>query len=112
MSGGCIRTGGTVGGTPGTAATGTGPGGGSASGSADRSSVGGGGTTRASPEELAVEGGRVGGPLSFLFFERGRAESNRRIEVLQTSALPLGYGAGRNVNSQLTTGSADRKSTR
>src|SRR6267143_4024657 len=26
--------------------------------------------------------------------ERRRSESNRRIEVLQTSALPLGYGAG------------------
>ena len=25
--------------------------------------------------------------------ERRRADSNRRIEVLQTSALPLGYGA-------------------
>ena len=25
--------------------------------------------------------------------ERRRSESNRRIEVLQTSALPLGYGA-------------------
>ena len=38
--------------------------------------------------------------------QRRRSESNRRIEVLQTSALPLGYGAGRNVNSQLTTSSA------
>src|SRR5216117_696565 len=38
--------------------------------------------------------------------KRRRSESNRRIEVLQTSALPLGYGAGRNVNSQLTTSSA------
>src|SRR5438093_13424027 len=28
-------------------------------------------------------------------FKRRRSESNRRIEVLQTSALPLGYGAGR-----------------
>ena len=27
------------------------------------------------------------------FFERRRADSNRRMEVLQTSALPLGYGA-------------------
>src|SRR2546426_10569869 len=27
--------------------------------------------------------------------ERRRSESNRRIEVLQTSALPLGYGAVR-----------------
>jgi len=27
--------------------------------------------------------------------ERRRSESNRRMEVLQTSALPLGYGAGR-----------------
>jgi hypothetical protein len=26
--------------------------------------------------------------------QRRRSESNRRIEVLQTSALPLGYGAG------------------
>src|SRR6266576_7129483 len=26
-------------------------------------------------------------------WERRRSESNRRIEVLQTSALPLGYGA-------------------
>src|SRR5690606_39668458 len=26
-------------------------------------------------------------------FKRPRADSNRRIEVLQTSALPLGYGA-------------------
>ena len=25
--------------------------------------------------------------------ERRRSESNRRMEVLQTSALPLGYGA-------------------
>src|SRR5256885_17220617 len=29
-----------------------------------------------------------------LAVERRRSESNRRIEVLQTSALPLGYGAG------------------
>jgi hypothetical protein len=28
-----------------------------------------------------------------LLRERRRSESNRRIEVLQTSALPLGYGA-------------------
>jgi hypothetical protein len=28
--------------------------------------------------------------------QRRRTESNRRMEVLQTSALPLGYGAGRN----------------
>src|SRR6266480_4880562 len=41
-----------------------------------------------------------------LLNERRRSESNRRIEVLQTSALPLGYGAGRNVKSQLTTSSA------
>jgi hypothetical protein len=27
--------------------------------------------------------------------ERRRSESNRRMEVLQTSALPLGYGAGK-----------------
>src|SRR6188508_3308259 len=33
------------------------------------------------------------GPKS-LRRERRRSESNRRIEVLQTSALPLGYGAG------------------
>ena len=26
--------------------------------------------------------------------KRRRSESNRRMEVLQTSALPLGYGAG------------------
>ena len=26
-------------------------------------------------------------------FQRPRADSNRRIKVLQTSALPLGYGA-------------------
>jgi hypothetical protein len=26
--------------------------------------------------------------------QRRRSESNRRMEVLQTSALPLGYGAG------------------
>src|SRR2546422_9783579 len=38
--------------------------------------------------------------------ERRRSESNRRIEVLQTSALPLGYGAGGNVSSQLTMSSA------
>src|SRR5256885_1451275 len=38
--------------------------------------------------------------------KRRRSESNRRIEVLQTSALPLGYGAERNVRSQLTTSSA------
>src|SRR5437762_8441379 len=30
-----------------------------------------------------------------LAVERRRSESNRRIEVLQTSALPLGYGAAR-----------------
>src|SRR5437667_6300922 len=30
---------------------------------------------------------------SGLLLERRRSESNRRIEVLQTSALPLGYGA-------------------
>ncbi len=30
--------------------------------------------------------------------ERRRSESNRRMEVLQTSALPLGYGAGRTPN--------------
>src|SRR5437764_14794857 len=38
--------------------------------------------------------------------KRRRSESNRRIEVLQTSALPLGYGAERNVSSQLTKSSA------
>src|SRR5438309_6259733 len=38
--------------------------------------------------------------------ERRRSESNRRIEVLQTSALPLGYGAGGSVNSQPTTSSS------
>src|SRR6058998_2898910 len=38
--------------------------------------------------------------------KRRRSESNRRIEVLQTSALPLGYGAGGRVRSQLTTSSA------
>src|SRR5882672_1640515 len=32
--------------------------------------------------------------------ERRRSESNRRIEVLQTSALPLGYGAGGLENGQ------------
>src|SRR5882672_1908656 len=31
---------------------------------------------------------------SGLLLERRRSESNRRVEVLQTSALPLGYGAG------------------
>src|SRR2546427_9988596 len=35
-----------------------------------------------------------------------RSESNRRIEVLQTSALPLGYGAGGNVTSRFTASSA------
>jgi hypothetical protein len=30
--------------------------------------------------------------------QRRRSESNRRMEVLQTSALPLGYGAGRTPN--------------
>src|SRR5271169_3798929 len=34
-------------------------------------------------------GPRCAGPWA----ERRRADSNRRIEVLQTSALPLGYGA-------------------
>src|SRR2546426_10367206 len=38
--------------------------------------------------------------------KRRRSESNRRIEVLQTSALPLGYGAGGGVNSQAALGSA------
>src|SRR5207249_792785 len=33
-------------------------------------------------------------PRALLANERRRSESNRRIEVLQTSALPLGYGAG------------------
>ena len=32
-------------------------------------------------------------PCNSLSRERRRSESNRRIEVLQTSALPLGYGA-------------------
>src|SRR2546426_7169589 len=50
--------------------------------------------------------GRSSHGTSYWLNERRRSESNRRIEVLQTSALPLGYGAGRNVNSQLTTGSA------
>jgi hypothetical protein len=31
--------------------------------------------------------------LSYCGVERRRSESNRRMEVLQTSALPLGYGA-------------------
>ena len=31
--------------------------------------------------------------LSVCGSERRRSESNRRMEVLQTSALPLGYGA-------------------
>ena len=31
--------------------------------------------------------------LSSCYSKRRRSESNRRIEVLQTSALPLGYGA-------------------
>ena len=35
------------------------------------------------------------GVLSRCAVERRRSESNRRIEVLQTSALPLGYGAAR-----------------
>src|SRR5947208_5418486 len=34
-------------------------------------------------------------PLTRCRVERRRSESNRRIEVLQTSALPLGYGAVR-----------------
>src|SRR5207245_7209626 len=34
-------------------------------------------------------------PLTRSRVERRRSESNRRIEVLQTSALPLGYGAVR-----------------
>src|SRR3989442_15330038 len=38
--------------------------------------------------------------------QRRRSESNRRIEVLQTSALPLGYGAGGNVTSRFTASSA------
>ena len=32
--------------------------------------------------------------LSACGSQRRRSESNRRMEVLQTSALPLGYGAG------------------
>ena len=39
---------------------------------------------------------RCGGPASSpCASQRRRSESNRRIEVLQTSALPLGYGAER-----------------
>src|SRR3989475_6138154 len=38
--------------------------------------------------------------------QRRRSESNRRIEVLQTSALPLGYGAGGNVTSRFTASAA------
>ena len=33
--------------------------------------------------------------------KRRRSESNRRMEVLQTSALPLGYGAGEREASAL-----------
>ena len=33
--------------------------------------------------------------LSSCGLQRRRSESNRRMEVLQTSALPLGYGAVR-----------------
>src|SRR2546425_5505782 len=36
--------------------------------------------------------------------ERRRSESNRRIEVLQTSALPLGYGAGEVITSHRRSG--------
>jgi hypothetical protein len=32
--------------------------------------------------------------------ERRRADSNRRMEVLQTSALPLGYGAGTSLQTR------------
>ena len=92
MSGGYTRTGGTVGGTPGTAGTGTGRGWVSAYVSGDRSSVRGGGTTRASRKSWKSKG-RGSVALSPSFVERRRSESNRRIEVLQTSALPLGYGA-------------------
>src|SRR6266568_7417939 len=38
--------------------------------------------------------------LKSLWLKRRRSESNRRIEVLQTSALPLGYGAGGSVRWQ------------
>src|SRR2546426_4011727 len=34
-------------------------------------------------------------PRFTMVAQRRRSESNRRIEVLQTSALPLGYGAAR-----------------
>ncbi len=40
-------------------------------------------------------GARWSGAIKALNGERRRADSNCRIEVLQTSALPLGYGAGR-----------------
>jgi hypothetical protein len=40
------------------------------------------------------KGLRRGGPKFFVGSQRRRSESNRRMEVLQTSALPLGYGAG------------------
>ena len=50
---------------------------------------------------MAGTGGLVGRPrykgsgsLIVSCLKRRRSESNRRIEVLQTSALPLGYGAG------------------
>src|SRR5438270_8294678 len=71
-------------------------------------------TTRAATA-MNVSGSRYQGRSPFIWgectgdlcrSERRRSESNRRIEVLQTSALPLGYGAGRNVKSQLTTSSA------
>ena len=44
----------------------------------------------AGPKQRRVKcnGPALAGPL-----QRRRADSNRRMEVLQTSALPLGYGA-------------------
>jgi Tfp pilus assembly protein PilP len=39
--------------------------------------------------------------LSLYSSQRRRSESNRRMEVLQTSALPLGYGAGEREASAL-----------
>jgi hypothetical protein len=39
--------------------------------------------------------------LSSYSSQRRRSESNRRMEVLQTSALPLGYGAGEGEASAL-----------
>jgi hypothetical protein len=41
------------------------------------------------------ETGSASAARKYLILRRRRSESNRRIKVLQTSALPLGYAAGK-----------------